>query len=65
MWHIAKSLQDAAIYNAEMQPEDEASSYFISKIFEPTQNLFNYNSNPFTETLFNEPTSPYGKKIVY
>jgi len=66
MWHIAKALQDTALHNTETCNElDEASLYFVSKIFEPTQKPFNYNFNPFTGTLFNEPAPPYGKEVVY
>lgn len=64
MWHIARSLQNLAEANNEDLPiVTEASEYFVSKIFEP--GTFNYESNPFTGTLFNEPTLPYGKPHSY
>ena len=61
MWHISKALQDAVMKNSELPDVDEASKYFISKIFEPVSKPYNYNSNPFLGTLFNEPSPPYGQ----
>lgn len=64
MWHIARSLQNLAEDNHEDLPSaSEANEYFVSRIFEPGS--FNYESNPFTGTLFNEPTLPYGKQHIY
>lgn len=66
MWHIAKALQDAVISDGVLLPEmDDASSYFVSKIFEPSEMSFNYDTNPFTGTQFNEPLPPYGKSVNY
>lgn len=65
MWHISKALQDAiqASNPNSILENDDATSFFVSKIFEPTKKSYqyNYNSNPFTGTLFNEPFPPYGK----
>lgn len=66
MWHIAKALQDSIQGDAKLLPDiDEASAYFVSQIFEPNERPFNYNANPFTGTLFNEPLLPYGKSVKY
>lgn len=66
MWHIAKALQDLAYDNEDVLPmADEASVYFVSKIFEPEHKEFNYSSDPFSGTLFHEPTLPYGKHHSY
>lgn len=69
MWHIAKALQDAVSIvnpNSSLNSGD-AASYFISHIFEPQESPYEYNykSNPFTGTLFNEPLPPYGKESPY
>lgn len=66
MWHICKSLQDVAIRNQDvvLMP-DKATEYFISHMIEPPSKYYNYSSNPFLGTLFNEPTLPYGKPHKY
>lgn len=62
MWHICKALQDAISKNGCSLPDiDKETEYFVSQIFEPSKREYNYKSNPFTGTLFNEPTLPYGK----
>lgn len=66
MWHIAKALQDSIHSSSDVLPPlDDATNYFISKISEPSQKSYNYNSDPFRGTLFNEPQLPYGKKVKY
>ena len=64
MWHIARSLQNLAENNHENLPMvSEAAEYFVSQIYEPGS--YNYESNPFLGTLFNEPSLPYGKHHTY
>lgn len=66
MWHICKALQDAFIsYNGELELPDDANTYFVSQIYEPESRDYNYNSNPFDGTLFNEPKTPYGSLHKY
>lgn len=66
MWHIAKSLQDLAYINDPDLPAiDDASMYFVSKILHSEIKPYNYESNPFAGTLFNEPSLPYGKHHSY
>lgn len=66
MWHMAKALQDAFVFDGVPLPEiDEASSYFVSRIHEPDDRTFYYDTNPFADTIFNEPTPPYGKRVKY
>lgn len=69
MWHIAKALEDAvqSENSSPLLESDVASSFFKSKIYEPIKKPYeyNYNSNPFTGTLFNEPLPPYGKQADY
>lgn len=62
MWHVCKALQDSVSDDKEqLTPLGEEAQFFLSQIFEPTHRLYNYKSDPFTGTLFNEPTPPYGK----
>ena len=63
MWHIAKSLWEC-VRNSDNDVEN-MPKYFVAKIFEPHSDFFNYESNPFTGTLFNEPIPPYGKHHDY
>ena len=65
MWHISKALQDAASSDMQLPEVDEGATYFVSQIFEPSTRPYNYNSNPFMGTLFNEPLPPYGKDVKY
>lgn len=66
MWHIAKALQDSIQASNDMRPViDEASAYFVPKIFEPSSKEYNYSYNPFIGTLFNEPCPPYGQDVKY
>lgn len=66
MWHICKALQDAVVAcDGGLEIPDEASSYFVSKIFDPNNYTYNYDVNPFTGTLFNEPEMPYGLNHKY
>lgn len=66
MWHIAKAMQDLANLNGEDLPTfDEASQYFVTQILDSNAKSFNYEYNPFTGTLFNEPTAPYGTPHTY
>lgn len=62
MWHICKALQDSISDNGDTPLTfDEEAEYFVSRIFEPSEKEFNYKSNPFTGTLFSEPSFPYGQ----
>lgn len=64
MWHISNALQECIVKGNELPcPFDTASRFFISKIFEPLNKDYNYASNPFDGTLFQEPAKPYGCKI--
>lgn len=66
MWHICIALQDAiAACDGGIKTPNEADSYFVSKIFEPSKTPFCYDSNPFEGTLFNEPETPYGANHQY
>lgn len=57
MWHISKALQSSASKIEDLTIE----SYVGQQVFEPTKRNYNYNSNPFTGTLFNDPNTPYKK----
>ncbi|MCM1310569.1 MAG: DNA (cytosine-5-)-methyltransferase [Bacteroides sp.] len=64
MWHIARSLQNLAENNDEDLPvTSEATEYFVSQIHK--HGYYNYESNPFAGTLFNEPSLPYGNHHTY
>lgn len=66
MWHIANALQNSIdMQDSELPFIEEASSYFVSRIFEPNVETYNYASNPFNGTLFREPLPPYGKVVKY
>lgn len=65
MWHIAKALWDCIEGDSEADMADSVPQYFVTKIFEPGTEIFNYESNPFLGTLFNEPLPPYGKPHHY
>lgn len=66
MWHIAKSLTDAiGDSDCSYDESTEVPQYFISKIFEPYTDIYNYDSDPFNGTLFHEPLPPYGKDHQY
>ncbi len=57
MWHISKALQNSASKIEDLTIE----SHVGQQVFEPTKRNYNYNSNPFTGTLFNDPNTPYKK----
>lgn len=62
MWHICKALQEAISANEDsITSFDEEAKSFITQISEPIERDFTYKSNPFTGTLFNEPSLPYGR----
>lgn len=63
MWHVAKSLWDCIDTLYSYKSEENTLQYFGSKIIDPNKDEYNYESNPFTGTLFNEPVTPYGKLI--
>lgn len=66
MWHICKALLDSIIaYDGNLEIPDDASTFFISKIYEPNDHPYCYDTNPFAGTLFNEPLAPYGSKHRY
>lgn len=65
MWHIAKALWDCINENSNSKLDENIPQYFVAKIFEPNTYVFNYEYNPFSGTLFNEPLPPYGKHHIY
>lgn len=65
MWHIAKALSDCVTEDCDVKVNENVPQYFIAKISGPKTYEYNYEYNPFSGTLFNEPMPPYGKPHTY